>query len=89
MSRTDKKDYNTTQQFKGLESTGQVPMMESTTQIPKMVEVDVSTSSVLSDHRGSAAAANAGDNMPSVLSDTGTAPSPGEALRAASLEAAQ
>ena len=39
MSRTDKKDYNTTQQFKGLESTGQVPMMESTTQIPKMVEV--------------------------------------------------
>ena len=39
MSPHDKKDYNTTQQFKGLESTGQVPMMETTGQVPR-VNVD-------------------------------------------------
>ena len=35
MSRTDKKHYNTTQEFKGLESTGQVSLMTSTGQVPK------------------------------------------------------
>lgn len=55
---------------------------------PRMVEVDVSTSSVISDRGGSAAVASGMSDISSALVDVGTA-SPGEALRVASLEAAQ
>ena len=57
---------------------------------PQMVEVDVSTSSVISE-RGGGSVDPAGGNLglsSSVLSDVGMA-SPGEALKAASLAAAQ
>ena len=61
---------------------------DSTYQFPRMVEVDVSTSSVISDRGNSAVAESGVSDMSSAALDLGTT-SPGEALRAASLEAAQ